>query len=81
MMSRNKEMALIHVVEAVDRALVKYSSDNVDVVKNEETGKVDIIYHSRNNSFPIEVGVADADDIDMAVLSRDLNDRNVGYCW
>lgn len=81
MMSRKKEMALIHFVEAVDRALLKYNSENVDVVKNIETGKVDIIYHCRNNSFPIEVGVADADHIDMAVLSRDLDDRNVGYCW
>lgn len=80
-MARKKEMALIWVVEAVDRALNRHSADHVDVVANEETGKADVIYHSENNSFPIETGVADMTHIDKQALVKELDNRNVGHCW
>ena len=34
-------------------ALDKYSSDNIDIVYDEETYKYRIIFHSKNNSFSI----------------------------
>lgn len=76
-----KEKKLIHVIESVDRALYKYDSSNVDVVHNEITDMLDIIYHSRNNSFPIEMNVACYTDVDIAALEGALNERSVGYCW
>ena len=76
-----KEMSTIHVIEAVDRALAKYDADNIDVVFNEETERIDIMYCSNNNSFPIEPGVAKRDDVDFKVLEERLDARNVGHVW
>ena len=36
------------MIEAVDRTLEKYSSDNVEIVVNEMTGLFDVIYN-----FPV----------------------------
>lgn len=82
--ARDREMALIWVIEAVDRALDEYDSDNIDVVKNEETGMLDVIYHSNNNSFAIEVNVSNPkylNEYDKKMLVKELNKRHVGYCW
>ena len=76
-----REVALMKVMDAVGRALEQYSSDNVDVVADELIGKVDIMYHSRNNSFGIEVGVADMKNIDKVRLAKCLDAVGVGYCW
>lgn len=78
------KMAVIAIVEAVDRALEKYTSENIDVIRNEETGKLDVIYHSDNNSFPIEQNFIDPLCISKEhkeALIKELNKRNVGYCW
>ena len=80
-MNRKREMSLIHVVDAVDRALGKYSSDNVDVIRNEETGMLDVSYHSKNNSFPIECGVANFNDVNIRELEIELDVRDVGHVW
>lgn len=80
-MKREAELSLYRVLGAVDRALSEYSADHVDVVANEETGKADVVYHSENNSFPIEVGVADMTYIDKQALVKELDNRNVGHCW
>lgn len=80
-MSRLKRAELNRVVAAAERALGQYDSDNVDAVRNEETGKVDIIYHSDNNSFAIEAGVADVEDLDLKALAKALDEIGVGHCW
>ena len=41
------------IFSMVKEELNEYSSDNVDVVRNELTGELDIMYHSSNNSFLI----------------------------
>ena len=69
------------VLDAVDQALGKYSSDNVDVVHNEETEMLDVVYHSKNNSFTIESGIAYTDEIDLDELENELDKLNVGHCW
>lgn len=79
--SEKSQKATLKVVEAVDRALAKHSADNVDIVRNEETGLVDVIYHSAKNSFAIESGVANMDHVDKVALIPELNKRGVGYCW
>lgn len=80
-MKQTKGMALIWVMEAVDRALRKYSAENVDVMVNEETGRLDVIYHDEGNSFPIEMGVAAMAHVNKKSLVKELNLRKVGYCW
>ena len=81
-MRSRKEMALIHVIEAVERALCKYSSANVDVMRNEETNALDIVYHSRHNSFSIENNVAYFSDFsNIRTLENALDDLDVGYVW
>lgn len=82
--ARDREMALVWAIEAVDRALNEYDSDNVDVVKNEETGMLDIIYHSDNNSFAIQTNVSNPkylNEYGKETLVKELNKRHVGYCW
>lgn len=81
--TRDKEMALIWVIEAVDRALNDYSSNTINVVINDETGMIDIIYHSDNNSFAIQENISDPkylDEYDKEILVKELNNRCVGYC-
>ena len=80
-MAKRKEMSLIHVIEAVHRALDKYSSENVDVVLNEETEMLDVIYHSRHNSFGIESNVASVENINLRELENELESLNVGWVW
>lgn len=80
-MSRRKEMDLIHVVEAVDRALDEYSADNVFVRKNEQTNMLGVYYYDMHKGFPIEDDVADYGNVDIAELEKELDERNVGYAW
>lgn len=74
-------MAIKLVVEAVRRALDKYDSGNVDVILNEESNMLDIVYHSRHNSFDIESDVTSANDIDLRQLELALEEYDVGYVW
>lgn len=80
-MSKLKREELNRVVAAAERALGQYDSDNVDAAVNEETGKVDILYHSETNSFAIEAGVADAEGLDLKALAEELDEIGVGHCW
>lgn len=75
----DEDEALFHVVLAVDRALNKYDSDNVDVVYNIETGMLDVMYCSGNNSFCIEETNVPLDDINIGELLVELEERDVGY--
>ena len=65
----------------VEEELNEYSSDNVDVVRNELTGELDIIYHSDNNSFLIRATHIKADEVDLGILEDDLDEFSVGHCW
>lgn len=62
------------IVSMVEEELNEYSSDNVDVVLNEETGKLDIMYHSDNNSFLIRATDIDADKVDLGILEEGLDE-------
>lgn len=66
-------------------ALDKYSSDNIDIVYDEDTYRYCIMYHSENNSFPIYGLEADSfifkDESDPEVWLKKLADKYcVGYC-
>lgn len=80
-MSRRKEMALIHVIEAVDRALDNYSPDNIFVIRDEITNKLAVWYYDTHKGFSIEEDVADYSNVDTVELAKELSERKIGYTW
>ena len=63
-------------------ARIWFSSANVDVMRNEETNALDVIYHSRHNSFSIESNVAYFNDFNnIHELKFALDDLDVRYVW
>ena len=69
------------IIAAVDSALTEYSSDSIDVIINEETNCLLVMYHSNNNSFPFTDDICSKDYVDLDVLTKALDERHVGHCW
>lgn len=69
------------IKDAVVNALSKYSTDNVDIVRNEESGMINIIYHSRHNSFDIVSNVCDLDGLSELDIDVIAEYYDIGYCW
>lgn len=77
-MSKNGKIEIIK--SAVEDALAKYDTENVDIVQNED-GFIDIIYHSRHNSFCIEGNVCTVDGLSEADIDNIAEWYDIGYCW
>ena len=69
------------ILEDVKEALYKYNSDNIDVVRNEETNCLYVTYHSRHNSFPISDKEYPIDEVNLKELEIKLDELGVGYVW
>ena len=69
------------IKNAIENALSKYSAENVDISKNEENGMIDIIYHSRHNSFPIASNVCTSGGLSESDINKIADDYGIGYCW
>ena len=69
------------IKKAIENALLKYDTENVDIVKAEETDTVDIMYHSRHNSFPIISNVCSANGLSETDIEKISREYDVGYCW
>lgn len=69
------------VIEAARKAVSVYSTENVDVVLNEVSGMLDVIFHSDAQSFPIQHSVAMIDSVDRNALIEALDAMGVGYCF
>lgn len=69
------------IVGKVKDALVKYKPRNVDVVVDEETDELDIVWHSPKNSFPIDETHIPAGTVDLDALAAELDRLNVGHDW
>lgn len=65
----------------VEEELCKYDSDNVDVVKNEENGELDIMYHSSKDSFLIRNTNVLATETNLKQLEEYLDEISVGHVW
>lgn len=78
-MSKNEKIKQIKV--AVENALSQYDTDNVDIVKNEESGTIDIMYHSRHNSFSIIDDVCASDGLSESDIDKIADYYDIGYCW
>ena len=69
------------IVKHVNKVLEKYSEEHVDVVLNEETGCLYVMYHSNNNSFPITKDICKKEHVNLEKLAAALDELCVGHCW
>lgn len=69
------------VALAAHNAICKYDSDNVDVVEDELTRHLVVMYHSDNNSFPIKDTNLFLDNVDEDSLIDQLDSMGVGHSW
>lgn len=77
----NKEENAKEIAEMVRMQLNNYDSEKVDVVLDEETGELNIMYHSGNNSFLIERTNIFASGVNLMALEKMLDELDVGHCW
>lgn len=78
--AREREFALIWIIEAVDRALEEYDASTIFVVRNPETAMFDVVYFDGYNSFAVESNVSNPAYIcryDVEVLAREMQARHV----
>lgn len=77
----DKGKAASHAITAVEKAIMAYDKEHVDVVLNEETGWLDIIWHDEKNSFLIQPGIAPLEYIDRQFFVDALDSIGVGHCF
>lgn len=81
MVPRDTTSPMDKLLRAVQYALNNYASDYISVVINEETGMLDVMYCSRNNSFGIVTSVEAAESVDLDAVAIELDKLNVGHVW
>ena len=72
------------IMHAVNDAIARYPADNVDVVKNELTGMMEVMFHSSKNSFLIHGNICRMIDLsknNLNKLIKELDNVHVGHCW
>lgn len=72
------------IMHAVNDAIACYPTDNVDVVKNELTGMMEVMFHSSKNSFLIHGDICrrlDLSEQNINNLIKELDKVHVGHCW
>ena len=69
------------IEEAIKQALKQYSKENVDIVADEESGMIYIMYHSGHNSFPIISDVCSLDGLSVSDIDKMADYYDIGYCW
>lgn len=78
-MSKNEKIQMIK--NAVEVALSQYDTENIDIVKSETNSAVDIMYHSRHNSFPIVSNVCTSSGLSESDVDKIAEYYDIGYCW
>lgn len=78
-MSKNEKIQMIK--NAVEVALSQYDTDNVDIINSETNNTVDIMYHSRHNSFPIVSNVCASNGLSESDIDEIAEYYDIGYCW
>lgn len=66
--------------KAVEDALKKYDSKNLDLIIDDESGNVDIIYHSINNSFCVKRDICKDSKLSEADIIHIADNYDLGYC-
>lgn len=81
--SLSGEKLLDKVMDSVREALLQYPAENVDLIIDDETNCLCIMYHSRHDSFLISKILAEADKINLHKLTARLDDSGIGigHVW
>lgn len=75
----NDNIALI--ISAVVAAMSNYDVNRINVIRNEDTNKFDVMYCSSNNSFAIKTGICDFDRGLLSELETELDKLSIGHTW
>lgn len=75
----NKEVK--EIINIIDKALMKYSSENISCDVDHNGYTFCVMCCNNNDSFPIAENICDAELVDRELLIKELNKRNIGYCW
>lgn len=70
-----------NIKNAIESALDKYNTDNIDLVRNNSTGMIDLVYHSRHNSFSIVKNLCPADSVTESHVQEIADYYAIGWCW
>lgn len=74
------KLTIDKLIDDVKNALTQYSSENIDVMKD-YNDMLYVIYHSKNNSFPVSGNMYPSSKIDFKKLETELDKLNVGHVW
>lgn len=77
----NKDKKISCIKNAVEEALKQYDPENVDIIRNYETEFIDIMYHSRHNSFGITNDVCSYEGLSESDIDTIADCYSIGYCW
>ena len=69
------------VIKEIDEATYDYPSANIDIIRDEVSGNLHIMYHSSNNSFAVKENIAATCDVDLKYIEKMLDQRNMGHVW
>ena len=81
MKSTSKKEKIKMIKNAIEYALCQYDTDNVDIVKSETNNTVDIMYHSKHNSFPIVSNVCTSNGLSESDIDKIAEHYDIGCCW
>ena len=73
-----------NIMDIVNDTITHYPADNVDVVKNENTGMIEVIFHSNKNSFLIHGNICRMIDLSKTSINKliqELDSIHVGHCF
>lgn len=71
----------MEIESEVRTAILKYGCEHIDVLRNEETGRLFVMYHSKNNSFPVSNREYSVSDAELTELVEILDGLEVGHDW
>lgn len=75
------EHNLNYILDEVHQALTLYPEDSIDVIFDESTQQLCIMYHSDNNSFPIADNLGTKDSVNLDEMEQALDKLHVRHCW
>lgn len=69
------------IEKILKEALKKFSNEHIDIIHDEETGTIHVLYHDRHTSFPIALDCCKTSEISYAELEALAEKYEIGYVW
>ncbi|MBQ3423488.1 MAG: hypothetical protein IJH34_17930, partial [Romboutsia sp.] len=70
------------ILNSLKEAISRYGTEHVDIIvdyNNEDKPMINIMYHSRHNSFGISKSY-NIDDLNLDILEDICDDLDIGFC-